>query len=60
MLGFVFTTLVIIFAIIGFIANRIRKARMRNALGRDVADSEMTSLNSWMQVVENEDRKRRP
>ena len=48
--------LTILVAILGFIATRLTKARMRRALGRDVKASEMNSIGTWMNVVENEDR----
>ena len=55
-------TILILFALlitfIGFVAHRIRTARMRKALGRDVTDNEALSLNSWMQVVEQENQKK--
>lgn len=59
MLGIISLTLTIVVAILGFIANRARKARMRRALGRDVKESEMNSIGTWMKVVENEDQKPR-
>jgi len=43
------------FLIIGFIVKILMKWRMRRALGRTVKDHELTSLNSWMQVKENEE-----
>ena len=45
----------IISLIIGAIANYKRKKRMIKALGRDVRDDELTSINSWMSVVEKEE-----
>lgn len=42
---------------VGWVINRIRTSRMRNALGRDVRPEELTSLNSWMAVNEAEERK---
>lgn len=56
MLGLISLSLSLIILILGFIANRLRKRRMRNALGREVENHELTSLNCWMKVVENEDR----
>ncbi len=44
------------FLITGFIVKILMKRRMRRALGRTVKDHELTSLNSWMQVSENEER----
>lgn len=58
MLGLISLTLTVIVLILGFIANRARKARMRRALGRDVKESEMNSIGTWMKVVENEDKTR--
>ena len=48
------------FLIIGFIVKILMKRRMRRALGRTVKDHELTSLNSWMQVSENEERGKVP
>lgn len=59
MFGLIMLILTIIVAILGFIANRLTKARMRRALGRDVKESEMSSIGTWMNVVENEDQKPR-
>lgn len=46
--------IVVIFVVISFIANKIRKGRMEKALGREVRDYELTSLNSWMEVADKE------
>ncbi|MCY7349004.1 MAG: hypothetical protein LH614_22670 [Pyrinomonadaceae bacterium] len=46
--------------IIGFIVKNLMKRRMRRALGRTVKDHELVSLNSWMQVRENEERGKIP
>ena len=48
------------FLIIGFTVKILMKRRMRRALGRTVRDHELTSLNSWMQVSENEERDKVP
>lgn len=48
------------FLIIGFIVKILIKRRMRRALGRTVKDHELTSLNSWMEVSENEERGKVP
>jgi len=37
-------------------AYRMRR-RARKALGRDIRDSELTSLNTWMEIEEAEKRK---
>lgn len=47
---------IIITAIIGFIIKVITKGRMSRSLGREVGDHELTSLNSWMEVHENEEQ----
>lgn len=52
---YIFLTTAIIVSILGFIANKLRKKRMEIALGREVRDSELTSLTSWMNVAEKED-----
>jgi len=52
-----FILFIIISIIIGFIIKVITKGRMNRALGRDVGDHELTSLNSWMEVHEKEERR---
>ena len=47
-----------VISLIGFIASRVHKRRMRDALGREVNENELTSLSSWMQVSEAEDQQR--
>jgi len=44
--------------IVGFIIKMIMKGRMNRALGRDVGDHELTSLNSWMDVHEKEEQRK--
>lgn len=51
--------LLIVGAIVGFIAKVIAKRRMSGALGRKVADHELNSLNSWMKVHDEEERRQR-
>ena len=58
MLGIISLTLSLIVIILGYIVNRARKNRMRNALGREIRDDEMTSISSWIAVGEAEDRQR--
>ena len=53
----VFLAIAIVIAIVGYIIKVVTKGRMMNSLGRDVGDHELTSLNSWMEVHENEERK---
>ena len=48
------------FLIIGFIVKILMKRRMRRALGRTVKDHELTSLNSWIKVRENEEQDKIP
>jgi hypothetical protein len=50
--------IILLFFIIGAVVKIVNKRRMRSALGRDVGNHELTSLNSWMDVVEKEDEKR--
>jgi len=57
MLGLISIFLFFIIAVLGFIANRLRKGRMQKALGREVNEYELNSINSWMQVAENEDKR---
>jgi len=52
----VYLLIFIIFLIISLIVKIVMKRRMRRALGRAVKDHELTSLNSWMEVRENEER----
>lgn len=59
MFGLIILVLIILVAILGFIANLLTKARMRRALGRDVKESEMNSIGTWINIVENEERKTR-
>lgn len=58
MLGTISLILSIIVITLGFIANQIRKRRMRNALGREIKSHDLTSINTWIEVAENEDRRR--
>lgn len=51
-----FLTIFILFAVTRFIYKIMMKRRMRRSLGRSVEDHELTSLNSWMEVRENEER----
>jgi hypothetical protein len=54
----IFIILAIIISFLGWLINKIRKGRMQDALGRDVADHELTSLNSWMAVADAEETKK--
>lgn len=45
---------VIIGGIVGFIGKVVMKRRMSRALGRDVSDHEINSLNAWMDVHDKE------
>lgn len=49
-----------IFLVVGFIYKIVMKRRMSRALGRSVKDHELTSLDSWMEVRENEERSKTP
>jgi len=44
------------FLIVRFVVKVLMKRRMRRALGRTVKDHELTSLNSWIEANENEER----
>ncbi len=55
---YILTFFALLITFVGFIAQRIRTRRMRNALGRDVSDSEALSLNSWMDVVDKENKRK--
>jgi hypothetical protein len=52
-----FILFIIISAIVGLIIKIATKRRMSRSLGREVGDHELTSLNSWMQVHEKEEKK---
>ncbi len=56
----IFLSIFIFFAVVRFIYKIVTKRRMRRALGRSVEDHELTSLNSWMEVTENESRRKTP
>ena len=58
MLGLISLTLFVVAAVLGFLINRMRKARMQRALGRKIENHDLTSINSWMAVAESEDRRR--
>jgi hypothetical protein len=49
--------LVLIVTAIGGIIKFVRTRELRSKLGRNVADHELTSLNSWMEAERNVDRK---
>ena len=58
MLGLISLTISLTLIVLGFIANRMRKNRMQKALGREIKSNDLTSINSWIQVAENEERTR--
>ena len=47
---------IIIATIVGAVIKFMTKRRMTRSLGRDVGDHELTSLNSWMEVHEKEEK----
>ena len=50
-----------IFAIVilaGWIGTAVAKRRMRKSLGRNVSETELTSLNAWMEIEEKQERER--
>ena len=53
---YIFVAFAILGAIIAFFVDLVRKWRMEKALGREVRDDELTSLNSWIEVVEIENQ----
>jgi hypothetical protein len=55
----VFIVFAILISFVGFLIKILKRGRMQRALGRDVADHELTSLNSWMEVSEKEEKQRR-
>lgn len=56
MLGTIILVLSVLSIILGFIATRLQKRRMRNALGREVNDGDLSSFGSWMAVNEAEEK----
>jgi hypothetical protein len=54
---FTILALLIISAVLGFLAKIATKRRMGRALGREVKDHELNSINSWMKVREAEEHK---
>ena len=55
----VFIVFAIIITFIGFLIKVLKRGRMQRALGREVGDHELTSINSWMEVSEKEDKQRK-
>ncbi len=55
----VFIVFAILISFIGFLIKILKRGRMQRALGRDVRDHELTSLNSWMEVTEKEQNQRK-
>ena len=49
--------ILIIAAVSGWITAFKMRRRAKKALGREIRDSELTSLNTWMDVEEAEKRK---
>ncbi len=50
---------ILLVTFIGYVIHKIRTRRMSRALGRDVTNNEALSLNTWMEVVEKEERQRK-
>jgi len=53
----VFTGILIVTTISGWITAYRMRRRARKALGRKILDGELTSINTWMEVEEAEKRK---
>jgi len=49
--------ILVIAGVSGWITAHQMRRRARKALGREIRDSELTSLNTWMDVEEAEKRK---
>jgi hypothetical protein len=58
MFSIILLTLSIITVVLGLFANYLRKRRMHKALGREIKPSDLTSINTWIEVQENEDIRR--
>ncbi|HEV7700614.1 MAG TPA: hypothetical protein VGO43_10340 [Pyrinomonadaceae bacterium] len=56
MLFLIFLVFAVLISFVGWLINKARKGRMEGALGRNVADHEVTSLNSWMAVADAEEK----
>lgn len=54
---YIFIVVFVVMAI-GGIIKMVRTRELRSKLGRDVADHELTSLNSWIEAERNVDRKK--
>jgi hypothetical protein len=55
----VFIVLAVLISFIGFLIKILKRGRMQRALGREVGDHELTSINSWMEVTEKEQNQRK-
>ena len=42
----------------GWIGTMRLRRRMKKALGRDVSETELTSLNAWMEIEERQEKSR--
>jgi hypothetical protein len=45
-------------AFLGFLATMLKKSRMQRGLGRKVDVLEVNSISNWMEVADNEERRR--
>jgi hypothetical protein len=54
-----FIVLALVITFIGFLIKLLKRGRMQRALGREVGDHELTSINSWMEVTEKEQNGRK-
>lgn len=55
----IFLVFALLITFIGFLIKILKRGRMQRALGREVGDHELTSINSWMEVSEKEDKQRK-
>jgi len=50
--------IIAVMAISGWITTIRLRRRVRRALRRDVSDAELTSINTWMEVADEEEKDR--
>ena len=55
----IFLVFALLITVIGFLIKILKRGSMQRALGREVGDHELTSINSWMEVSEKEDKQRK-
>ena len=56
MLSLIATVLTILSIIIGYFARRAHKRSMSEALGRNVSDSDMGSIGTWLEIEDKKEK----